>query len=65
MGRLSRSDRRKKTDLLLPVSAGCRTTELMGKRLLSFDLAALIREYKTAVGVDLEKHGIRNIVFDL
>jgi hypothetical protein len=56
---------KKKTDFLLPVTAGCRVREVMGKRLLTFDLAPLIREYKAATGVDLEKHGLRNIAFDL
>jgi hypothetical protein len=56
---------KKKADFLLPVTAGCRVQEVMGKRLLTFDLAPLIREYKAATGVDLEKHGLRNIAFDL
>ena len=56
---------KKKADFLLPVTAGCRVQEVMGKRLLTFDLAPLIREYKAATGVNLEKHGLRNIAFDL
>lgn len=56
---------KKKADFLLPVTNGCRVQKAMGKRLLTFDLTALIREYKAATGVDLEKHGLRNIAFDL
>ena len=56
---------KQKSDFLLPVSKGCRTMKIMEKRLLTFDLAPLIREYKNAVGVDLEKRGLVNILFDL
>ena len=52
-----------KTDFLLPVSAGCKVSDVMGKQRISFDLAALFREYKTATGVDLQEHGLRNIAF--
>ena len=54
-----------KTDFLLPVSEGCCAKGVLGKRLLTFDLSSLIREYNAATGVDLEKHGLRNIAFDL
>lgn len=53
-----------KTDYLLPVSAGCKVSDVMGKQRISFDLAPLFREYKTATGVDLQEHGLRNIAFD-
>lgn len=53
-----------KTDFLLPVYAGYRVNNLMGKNLISFDLVQLFREYKAVTGVDLEKHGLRSIVFD-
>ena len=56
---------KQKSDFLLPVSKGCRATTIMEKRLLTFDFAPLIREYKNAVGVDLEKRGLINILFDL
>ena len=56
---------KQKSDFLLPVRKGCRTMKIMEKRLLTFDLAPLIREYKNAVGVDLEKRGLVNILFDL
>lgn len=57
--------RNRKTDFLLPVSRGCQIKEVMGKRLLTFDLAPLFREYKAVTGVDPEKHGLRSIAFDL
>ena len=53
-----------KTDFLLPVSAGCKVSDVMGKQRISFDLAPLFREYKAATGVDLEAHGLHSIVFD-
>ena len=56
---------KKKIDFLLPVSVGCGTKDLMGKKLITFDLALLFREYKATTGVDLEKHGLRSIAFDL
>ena len=56
---------KQKTDFLLPVSAGCQVKDAMGKRLLTIDLGPLKREYKAATGIDLEKHGLRNIAFDL
>ncbi len=55
----------KKTDFLLPVSRGCHTREFMGKSILTFNFDLLIREYKAALGIDLEKRGLLNIVFDL
>ena len=54
-----------KADFLLPVLAGCKRNNLFGKKVLSFDLAALFKEYKAVTGVDLEQHGLKNIVFDL
>ena len=56
---------KKKTDFLLPVSAGCGTKEIMGKKLITFDLALLFREYRATVGEDLEKRGLHSIAFDL
>ena len=56
---------KQKTDFLLPVSAGCHIKNAMGKRLLAFDLEPLSREYKAVTGVDLKKHGLQNIAFDL
>ncbi len=56
---------KKKADFLLPVSAGCGAKEIMGKKLITFDLALLFREYKATVGEDLEKRGLRSIAFDL
>ena len=53
-----------KTDFLLPVSAGCKVSDVMGKQRISFDLAPLFREYKAATGVDLQEHGLRNIAFN-
>ena len=53
-----------KTDFLLPVSAGCKVSDVMGKQRISFDLAPLFRENKAATGVDLQEHGLRNIAFD-
>ena len=56
---------KKSADFLLPVSAGCGAKEIVGKMLITFDLAMLFKEYKAATGVDLEKHGLRSIAFDL
>lgn len=54
-----------KADFLLPVLAGCHRNNLLGKKILSFDLAALFKEYKAVTGVDLEQHGLKSIAFDL
>ena len=54
-----------KADFLLPVLEGCQKKKLFGKKILSFDLAALFKEYKTVTGVDLEQHGLKSIAFDL
>lgn len=54
-----------KADYLLPVLAGCQKSNLFGKKILSFDLAALFKEYKAVTGVDLEQHGLKSIAFDL
>lgn len=53
-----------KTDFLLPISAGCKVSDVMGKQRISFDLAPFFREYNAATGVDLQEHGLRNIAFD-
>ena len=44
-----------KADFLLPVLAGYKRTNLFGKKIMSFDLAALFKEYKAVTGVDLEQ----------
>ena len=54
-----------KADFLLPVLAGCKKSNLFGKKILSFDLAALFKEYKAVTGVDLEQHRLKSIAFDL
>ena len=54
-----------KADFLLPVLAGYKRTNLFGKKIMSFDLAALFKEYKAVTGVDLEQHGLKSIAFDL
>ena len=53
-----------KMDFLLPVSAGCKVSDVMGKQRISFNLAPFFCEYNAATGVDLQEHGLRNIAFD-